>query len=147
MALDDRELAAWHDFLQITAIINRRIEQQLKQDAGLTHPQYEVLSRLSEAAEGSLRMTELAQAAVTSKSGLTYQVTQLEKAGFVARRHSPGDDRGVVAYLTDKGWAKLRAAASGHARLVRELFREGLTDKEFSGLATAMAAMHRHLGD
>ncbi|MCE7010359.1 MarR family transcriptional regulator [Kibdelosporangium philippinense] len=146
MALDDSELAAWHDFLQITATINRRIEQQLKQDAGLTHPQYEVLSRLSEAPDACLRMTELAQAAVTSKSGLTYQVTQLEKAGFVARRDSPGDDRGVVAYLTEKGWAKLKTAAPGHAELVRHLFREGLTDKEFDGFATAMAAMHRHLG-
>ncbi|ALG10300.1 MarR family winged helix-turn-helix transcriptional regulator [Kibdelosporangium phytohabitans] len=143
--LTESELAAWKDFLTVTATIHRRIEQQLKDEAGLTHPQYEVLTRLSDTPEGSLRMTELAQAAVTSKSGLTYQVTQLEKAGLVGRRTSTHDERGVVAYLTDKGWAKIRDTAPGHAALVRALFRDGLSEREFTGMATAIAALHDHL--
>nr|WP_042179047.1 MarR family transcriptional regulator [Kibdelosporangium sp. MJ126-NF4]CEL13604.1 Transcriptional regulator, MarR family [Kibdelosporangium sp. MJ126-NF4]CTQ99290.1 Transcriptional regulator, MarR family [Kibdelosporangium sp. MJ126-NF4] len=143
--LDERELAAWKDFLTVSATIHRRVEQQLKDDAGLTHPQYEVLTRLSDAPDGSLRMSELAQAAVTSKSGLTYQVTQLEKAGFVGRRTSTDDERGVVAYLTDKGWAKIRATAPGHAATVRALFRDGLSERQFATLAKAMAALDKHL--
>ena len=91
--LDERELAAWQGFLAVSAILNRRVEQQLKDVAGLSHPQYEVLARLSAAPGGALRMTELAGVALTSKSGLTYQVAQLEKAGLVRREACASDDR------------------------------------------------------
>jgi DNA-binding MarR family transcriptional regulator len=143
--LDARELAAWEGFLAVTTILNRRVEQQLKDDAGLSHPQYEVLVRLSVAPGGELRMTELAGAALTSKSGLTYQVAQLEKAGFVRRRSCESDERGVVATLTDEGWQKIRESAPGHATLVRELFLEGLTRKQFTGFAEGIAALKQRL--
>src|SRR5690242_17197899 len=116
--LNAHELAAWEGFLTVGAVLNRRVEQQLKEDAGLSHQQYEVLIRLSAAPRGELRMTDLAEAALTSKSGLTYQVAQLEKAGYVSRKSCRSDDRGVVAGLTAAGWAKVRATAPGHARLV-----------------------------
>ena len=77
--LDRRELTAWTRFLSTGAVINRLVDQQLKQDSGLSHPQFEVLARLADSPDGRLRMTELAGAALTSKSGLTYQVGQLEK--------------------------------------------------------------------
>jgi DNA-binding MarR family transcriptional regulator len=143
--LDERELAAWEDFLAVCAILNRRVEQQLKEDAGLSHPQYEVLVRLSGSPGGALRMTELAEVALTSKSGLTYQVAQLEKAGLVRREACLSDDRGVVAILTDEGWAKLRKTAPGHATLVRELFRDALTDKQFAGFAEGIDAIRARL--
>lgn len=145
--LDKREQQAWEGFLAVGTILNRRIEQQLKEDAGLSHPQYEVLVRLAAAPDRELRMTELAGAALTSKSGLNYQVGQLEKAGLVARRSCDTDDRGVVARLTDAGWEKLRAAAPGHAALVRELFVSGLSGKQFAGLATGIAALADWLRD
>ncbi|MET0133514.1 MAG: MarR family transcriptional regulator [Kibdelosporangium sp.] len=143
--LSARELAAWENFLAVSAVLNRRVEQQLKEDAGLSHPQYEVLARLSVCPRGELRMTELAGAALTSKSGLTYQVTQLEKAGLVTRRSSPDDDRGVVAALTEKGWEKLRATAPGHAALVRALFVSGLSRRQFGGLAEGLTALNDFL--
>lgn len=145
--LNAHELAAWESFLAVSATLNRLIEQQLKDDAGLSHPQYEVLARLSMSPRGELRMTELAGAAYTSKSGLTYQVTQLEKAGLVRRRSSSDDDRGVVACLTEQGWAKLHATAPGHAALVRELFVEGLSRKQFNGLADGLIALSDWLRD
>ncbi|GAA4590950.1 MarR family transcriptional regulator [Planotetraspora phitsanulokensis] len=139
--LDEHELSAWQAFLATGAIINRLVEQQLKDDSGLSHSQYEVLVRLSDAPDGELRMTELAGAAFTSKSGLTYQVAQLEKAGLVRRRACPTDVRGVIASLTDEGWAALRAAAPGHAALVREVFVSGLSREEFAGLASGLSAL------
>jgi DNA-binding MarR family transcriptional regulator len=145
--LDDHELAAWEGFLEVGAMLGRRVEQQLKEQAGLSHPQYEVLARLSAAPGGELRMTELAEIALTSKSGLTYQVAQLEKAGLVRRGSCPTDERGVVATLTEKGWQKLRASAPGHATLVRDLFRDGLTDKQFAGLAEGVEALRQRLRD
>jgi DNA-binding MarR family transcriptional regulator len=143
--LDARELAAWEDFLAVSTILIRRVEQQLKDEAGLSHPQYEVLARLSVAPGGELRMTELAGAALTSKSGLTYQVAQLEKAGLVRRRSCESDERGVLAALTDEGWAKLRESAPGHANLVRELFLDGLTRKQFTSLAEGIDALRQRL--
>ncbi|WP_280431280.1 MarR family winged helix-turn-helix transcriptional regulator, partial [Nocardia brasiliensis] len=87
--LDDEEMRTWQAFLASTALLNRRIEQQLKEDAHLSHTQYEVLVRLEDAPGDALRMTELSAALFTSKSGLTYQIGQLEKAGFVRRTPAP----------------------------------------------------------
>ncbi|MEC3982402.1 MarR family winged helix-turn-helix transcriptional regulator [Amycolatopsis sp. H20-H5] len=145
--LDESELKTWEGFLAAGTMVNRLVEQQLKQDAGLSHPQYEVLVRLSNAPEGELRMTELAGVALTSKSGLSYQVTQLEKAGLVRRRSCPTDDRGVVAGLTDLGWVKLRAAAPGHLAMVREVFFDGLTKAQLEGLADGIGALVGRLRD
>jgi DNA-binding MarR family transcriptional regulator len=143
--LDERELRAWRDLLVVGGMVDRLVEQQLKDEAGLSHAQYEVLARLSEAPDGELRMTELAGVAVTSKSGLTYQVGQLEKAGLVRRRSCESDVRGVVAGLTDAGWAKLRETAPGHAARVRELFVDGLDRDRFTRLADGLAALAAHL--
>jgi DNA-binding MarR family transcriptional regulator len=144
--LDESELAAWEGFLAVGSLLNRRVEQQLKEDAGLSHQQYEVLARLSSAPGGELRMTDLAGVALTSKSGLTYQVAQLEKAGYVSRKSCPSDERGVVATLTDAGWDKVRATAPGHVSLVRDLFRDGLTDQQFAGFAEGIAVLLARLG-
>ena len=142
--LTGRELKTWQGFLMAGTLLNRRIEQQLRDDAGLSHPQYEVLARLA-AADGALRMTELAGAALTSKSGLSYQVAQLEKLGLVGRRSCESDDRGVIAYLTDEGRARLEAAAAGHAKLVRQLFVDGLTKEQFAALGAGIDALTAHL--
>jgi DNA-binding MarR family transcriptional regulator len=99
--LDEDEMRAWHSFLAAGALIDRLLDAQLKESAGLSHPQYEILVRLAEAPDGELRMTELAGTLLSSKSGLTYQVTQLEKAGLVERRSCPSDVRGVLAVLTE----------------------------------------------
>src|SRR3954452_10709943 len=117
--LSERELTAWEGFLAAGTMVNRLVEQQLKDSAGLSHPQYEVLIRLSSAPCGELRMTELAGAALTSQSGLTYQVAPLEKTGLVRRRSCESDERGIIACLTEAGWEKLRESAPGHAALVR----------------------------
>ena len=143
--LTERELETWQKFLAVATLLNHRVEQQLKDQAGLSHPQYEVLIRLSRAPEGELRMTELAGIALTSKSGLSYQVTQLERLGLVRRRPCATDDRGIVAALTDEGWAKVRASRPGHVQLVREQFVEGLDEQEFAGLSTAIDALAARL--
>ncbi|MEU4295592.1 MarR family transcriptional regulator [Kribbella sp. NPDC026596] len=87
--LSQREPQTWRTFLGVSTLLNHRVEQQLKDRAGQSHPQYEVLARLANAPDGELRMTELAGVALTSKSGLSYQVTQLEKAGLVRRSSMP----------------------------------------------------------
>jgi len=143
--LDEDEMRAWQSFLAAGALVDRRVDQQLKDAVGLSHPQYEILVRLAAAPDGELRMTELADTVLTSKSGLTYQVTQLEKAGLVARRSCPSDVRGVLAVLTEAGRRKLEQAAPGHVALVRELLIDVLTPGQLAVIADALGEVSRRL--
>ncbi|MFB7053965.1 MarR family winged helix-turn-helix transcriptional regulator [Streptomyces vinaceus] len=143
--LDEREMRAWSGFLAASALVNRRLDQQLKDDSGLSHPQYEILVRLSAAPDGELRMTELANGLINSKSGLTYQVTQLEKAGLVRRRSCPSDVRGVFAVLTDAGRTRLEEAAPGHVAMVREALIDVLTPAQLEALADGLGEVSRRL--
>jgi len=145
--LDEDEMRAWHSFLAAGALIDRLVDAQLKEAVGLSHPQYEILVRLAEAPGGELRMTELAGTLLTSKSGLTYQVTQLEKAGLVERRSCPSDVRGVLAVLTEAGRRLLERAAPGHVTLVRELLIDVLTPGQLAGLADALGEVSRRAVD
>ncbi|MDH6132039.1 DNA-binding MarR family transcriptional regulator [Kitasatospora sp. MAA4] len=143
--LDEQEMAAWRGFLAAGHLVARHLEQQLKDDSGLSHTQYEILVHLSAAPDGELRMADLAERLVTSKSGLTYQVAQLEKAGLVGRRSCTSDVRGVFAQLTDQGAAVLREAAPGHVEAVREALIDVLDRDQLAVLAEALGEVVRRL--
>ncbi len=136
--LDATEMAAWRAFVSTTHLLERRIEEQLKSAAGLTHPQYEVLVRLADAPGQQMRMSELARVVVASKSALTYQITQLEKAGLVQRSACPSDERGVLAGITEAGLECLRRVAPGHLDVVRTYLIDKLSREELESMTTAM---------
>ncbi|MFI9590735.1 MarR family winged helix-turn-helix transcriptional regulator [Nonomuraea sp. NPDC052265] len=143
--LDETEMAAWRAFLSASHLLERRIEEQLKAAAGLTHPQYEILVRLSDAPGRQMRMTELARGVVVSKSALTYQITQLEKAGLVERATCPSDDRGVLAVLTEAGGRCLERVAPGHVAVVRDYLIDRLSRAELTSLTSAMTKSEQAL--
>ncbi|MEU9343871.1 MarR family transcriptional regulator [Streptomyces sp. NPDC048278] len=143
--LNEEEMRAWHAFLGVAALLDRRLDQQLKEDAGITHLQYETLGRLAAAPGGELRMSVLADVLYSSKSGLTYQVTQLEKAGLVRRRYCEEDVRAVYAVLTDEGRRMLERAAPGHVALAREAFIDVLTPQQLSVLADGLDEVARRM--
>ena len=143
--LDPAEMAAWLAFLEVSHLLERAIEQQLRQDAGLSHAQYEILSRLEAADGGRLRMSELADVIVVSRSGLTYQITQLEKAGLVRREKCPSDERGILAILTSAGRAALTRAAPGHLRVVRDNLIDALTPAQRAALTEGLTAARDRL--
>jgi DNA-binding MarR family transcriptional regulator len=143
--LTEEQQHTWAGFLAVNTALSKRVEQQLRLDAGLSHSQYEVLVRLSTAPEGKLRMTELAGIARTSKSGLTYQVDQLERAALVRRSSTPGDDRGWFATLTPAGRRLLDQTAPAHAELVRSLFVDVLSEEQFAGLTEAIKVLRAGL--
>jgi DNA-binding MarR family transcriptional regulator len=143
--LNKEEKRAWNAFISTYALLNQRLDQQLKRDAGLSHLQYEILVRLSGAPDRELRMTELACAVQNSKSGLTYQIGQLEQAGLVRRRNCLSDVRAVYACLTDEGMAKLERAAPGHVALVRELLIDVLTPDQLRTLADGLGEASRRM--
>ncbi|GAA2393794.1 MarR family transcriptional regulator [Streptomyces glaucosporus] len=143
--LDELEMAAWQGFLEASNRVARRLEQQLKDEAGLSHPQYEILVHLAAAPGGEIRMTELADRLITSKSGLTYQVGQLERRGLVRRRACPTDVRGVFAVLTGEGREVLRRAAPGHVAAVREALIDVLDRDQLAVLAEGLGEVGRRL--
>ena len=143
--LDPAEMKAWLAFLEVSHLLERAIEQQLRQDAGLSHAQYEILSRLEAAGGGALRMSELADVIVVSRSGLTYQITQLEQAGLVRREKCPSDERGILAILTPAGRDALTRAAPGHLRVVRENLIDALTPGQREALAEGLTAARARL--
>ncbi|SED00669.1 DNA-binding transcriptional regulator, MarR family [Amycolatopsis tolypomycina] len=143
--LNAEEKRAWNAFLGTYELLNRRLDQQLKQDSGISHLQYVILARLSGAPDHELRMAELACAVSNSKSGLTYQIGQLERAGLVRRRACESDPRAVYAVLTDEGMALLERAAPGHVALVRELLIDVLTPDQLRAVADGLGEANRRM--
>lgn len=143
--LDDDEMRTWQAFLAASALVDRRLDQQLREEAGISHLQYEILVRLAATGDHELRMTELADAVLNSKSGLTYQVSQLEKAGLVRRRPCTRDDRAVYAVLTPAGKRLLERAAPGHVALVRELLVDVLTPEQRAAIADGLGEVSRRM--
>jgi len=143
--LTDDELRAWHAFVAAGALVDRRLDQQLKEAAGISHLQHEILVRLSAKCDHEMRMTELADALLNSKSGLTYQISQLEKAGLVRRRSCTSDVRAVYAVLTEAGEDLLKRAAPGHVALVRELLIDVLTPEQLEAIGDGLGEVWRRM--
>ena len=127
--LNPREMKAWRSYI----IASRRMLEALDGDlAGfeLTMADYEVLAQLSDAPDRRLRMSELAEIAMVSKSRLSHRMKVMEKAGWVRREECPSDRRGFFAVMTDKGFKAIQKAAPTHVASVRNRFVDHLTVKD-----------------
>ena len=133
--LNPREMKAWRSYI----IASRRLLEALEQDLDghdLSMPDYEVLAQLSEAPGRRLRMSELAEIAMLSKSRLSHRITVMEKAGWVRRQACTEDKRGSWAVMTDKGYRAIVKAAPDHVRSVRARFLDRLSAKDQESMAT-----------
>lgn len=125
--LDAEEQRTWRAFLGATQLLFDRLDRELQRDAGIPHAYYEILVRLSEPPERSLRMSDLARYTRSSRSRLSHAIARLEERGWVIRRDCATDKRGQLAVLTDDGYAALAAAAPGHVQGVRTHLFDALT--------------------
>ena len=132
------ELDAWRSFLRAHAKVTRVLDAELSAECDLPLGSYEVLLHLNEAPDRRLRMTDLADRVLLSRSGLTRLVDRLEREGLIQRQSCPSDLRGTNAVLTDAGYERLRTAAPIHLRGVREHMVDLLTPDEIAVLAAAM---------
>jgi DNA-binding MarR family transcriptional regulator len=121
------ELAAWRGMLQIHAQITQALDTQMRTEHGLSVSSYEVLMFLAEAPERRLRMAEIADQVLLSRSGLTRLVDRLVQLGYVTRCAAENDGRGAYAELTDAGLEKFEAAQRTHREGVREFYLGHLT--------------------
>jgi DNA-binding MarR family transcriptional regulator len=144
--LNDKEQHAWRAFIAAQRVVNGRIEQQLQRDAGMPHTYFEILVRLADAADGRLRMSELAVSTLGSRSRLSHAVNRLEKVGWVRREGIESDRRGQVAILTDEGRQKLKETAPGHVETVRQAVFDALSAEQVEQLHNICATLARHSG-
>lgn len=139
--LTDTERRAWRAFLGSYARVVPLLDEELTSASGLRFNQYEVLLRLSQAPQGAIRMTDLANSVWLSPSGITRAVDLLEKRGLVERRVCESDRRGFFATITPAGKAELRAASKVHVDGIREHFFNHLTASQIEALGTALGGI------
>lgn len=132
--LSDDEQRAWRNYIEATTMLLDALDRQLQQDSGMPHGYYEILVRLSEPAERTMRMSELADATRSSRSRLSHAVARLEERGWIERFDCETDRRGQLARLTDAGLQALRDAAPGHVDTVRRYVIERLTPDQVAQL-------------
>ena len=135
------EQHTWRDTIQAWQWLLAAVDAQLQRDSGMPLAYYEILVRLSEAPDHSLRMTQLAEASSSSKSRLSHAVSRLEERGWVERTACPTDRRGQVARLTDEGFAALEQAAPGHVDQVRQMVFDRLTPEQVAQLLAISQAI------
>jgi DNA-binding MarR family transcriptional regulator len=143
--LGPAELGAYFALIEVSSLLRHTVEEQLRDVGDLSYVQFQLLATLGDAPDGSRRMTELADGVVYSRSGLTYQVGLLDKAGLVARGPSPEDDRGVTVTITDAGRDVLARVFPGHIDVVRQLFLDPLTPDDIDGLARVLTVVRDHM--
>jgi DNA-binding MarR family transcriptional regulator len=132
--LDPEELAAWRGMLRVHSQMTKALDVQLTREHGLPLSSYEVLLFLADAPGGQMRMSELADRVLLSRSGLTRLVDRLEREGLLRRARCEEDARGYFAAITDRGRDLFRRARKTHLDGVRELFLSRFSREELRTL-------------
>ena len=138
--LDADEQYAWRDFLRASRLLEAALDHDL-QAHGLQLSEYEIISMLSEQPDRRLRMSEIAELVVQSRSRLTHTAGRLEKRGWVLREACVGDRRGVELVLTEAGQAEIARMAPTHVGSVRGNLLDHLSREDFLALGRSMAAI------
>jgi DNA-binding MarR family transcriptional regulator len=134
--LSEAELGAWRGLVRVHAALVRELDAELDGRHGLPLSSYEVLRCLSKAPNGRLRMAELAEHVLLSRSGMTRLIDRLEREGMVCRSTCDKDGRGCYAGLTDLGRQTVDAARTTHIAVVRAGFLCHFSETEMRELAT-----------
>lgn len=129
------ELRAWRGLLRAHACLAKRLDAELERSHRLPMSSYEVLHHLEEAADGRMRMCDLAEQAQLSRSGLTRLVDRLERDGLLERCSCKHDARGAYACLTPAGRERLQEARVTHLTVVRSAFFSRFSEDELTLLA------------
>lgn len=124
--LSPEELRTWRAFHAATVVLPVALDAQLQRDAQISYLEYYALAGLSERADHTARLSDLAILTGAELSRISHLIARLEKRGLVLRRPDPDDGRYTNAVLTEQGWEKVQQAAPGHVATVRELIFTGL---------------------
>jgi DNA-binding MarR family transcriptional regulator len=133
--LDKAELGAWRGLLRVHSRLTKALDADLVREHGIPLSEYEVLLFLADAPDGRMRMSELADGVLLSRSGLTRLVDRMERDGLLQRERPEDDARGFNAIITDSGRELFQRARRTHLDGVRELFLDHLSAEELRTLA------------
>jgi DNA-binding MarR family transcriptional regulator len=138
-----REEAAWTGLLRTRERLMQALDRELEHEHGLSLAEYDVLVQLDGAPERSLRMAELADAVLLTRSGITRLVDRLERRELIERHRCPSDARGLWAVLTDAGAERLSEAATTHGDGIRRLFLAQLDSDDLNRLTSIWDKLNR----
>lgn len=144
------EQLSWRNFLESMHLLLEQLDRELRAGKGLTLSEYEVMVRLSEQPQLSMRMARLAAEIAMSRSRLTHIVSRMEKRGLLRRSSDATDGRGIVCSLTPEGMRVLEDAAPLHVGGVRTHLVDKLSEEELATLGQAFLrvnlGMREHMG-
>jgi DNA-binding MarR family transcriptional regulator len=143
--LDVDEQKAWRAWLYSAQLLMDRLDRELTHETGISHAYYEILVALSETPGRMLRMSQLADRCLSSRSRLSHAVSRLEERGWVRRQLCEDDGRGQLAVLTDEGLAALAAAAPVHVESVRSHLFDQLSREQVDAMRDIGETLLRHL--
>jgi len=138
------EIATYERLVNVGSLLTRRAHEQMRRDSEFTGMQYEILIRLRNAG-GGLRMNEIADRVVQSPSGLTYQVRQLVQRGYIERVREAGDDRVVIAQITEAGRLALQALRPARSAFLQTNVVDPLEPDELTELHRLLGKLQNHL--
>lgn len=144
-ALVRQQKETWQAYFDATRLLLDELDRRVNQDAGISLADFGVLARLADADEWGVRMSELADSTVSSRSRMSHAVDRLETLGLVERRACPTDRRGSYASLTEAGRDKLAEAQPGHADTVLRYLFNQLSSEEVDGLLGSMTTIKTSL--
>jgi len=141
------ELAAWRGMLEAHARVTQQLDAQMRAEHGVSVSAYEVLMFLADAPEHRLRMSDIAERVLLSRSGCTRLVDRLAELGYVTRSAALSDGRGLYARLTDAGLKKIQAARVTHHEGIRRFFLDRLTTTDQIALGDIWTRFHNWTQD
>jgi len=144
--LNPTEMKAWRKYIVTTRHLLEALDADLHAH-DLSLYDYEILALLSDAPDRRLRMSELADIALLSRSRLSHRMKVMESAGWVRRESCPEDKRGYFAVMTAKGWKAIVAAAPDHVESVRHRFIDYLSSADQEALAAIFEKVGAHFHD
>src|SRR5579864_2187632 len=132
--LTDEEQATWRAYRSATRLLFAQLERDLSRDASVAPGLYELLVILSESPQHAIRMSDLAEATLSSPSRISHAVERLVELGWAERRTCPSDRRGWLAVLTDEGMRAIETAAPFHVEHLRTHLFDALDADDLAAL-------------
>ena len=143
--LDESQQRSWRAWILGNTLLMGRLDDDLRRTFNISLVEYEILVRLSERPGRRMRMAQLADALAHSRSRVTHTIDRMEKSGYVTRGPSPDDGRGIVATMTDSGYALLEEAAHVHVTGVREHLVDLASPEDLEAIGRVLNSVADHL--
>src|SRR4051794_1017778 len=143
--LTRKQQSVWRDWLALNAQLPAALHRQLQADSGLSLQDFDVLVQLTDSADGRVRISQLAKALNWERSRFSHHYKRMESRGLVEREECPDDARGAFIVLTTAGRTAIERAAPAHARVVRDLVFDALSQDDLEVLGRFTDGVLRRL--